>query len=266
MIGIFDSGVGGLTVAKEIKDAIPDAPILYLGDTARVPYGGKSKKIITKYSLEIVDFLITSGAEIIVIGCNTASANAAEAIREKYPDTPIYDVTSSAMQKAVQETKNEKIGIIGTEATIASHVYQKELMLIRSSLKLTEKACPLFVPLVEENRMHTPETKEIIASYFESLHESDIDTLILGCTHYPYLESDMRDYFLDREQRVHFIDTGHEVAVQLKNDLELSAVLRKKAHAGKEDSFFLTDITPGRIQLAEKLFKKEIHFKKAVIG
>lgn len=265
MIGVFDSGVGGLTVAKEIKEALPESSILYLGDTARVPYGSKSKDLIQQFSLEIVDFLIGEGAKVIVIGCNTASANAAELIREKYPDVIVYDVIQPAVKTAATKTKNKKIGIIGTEATIASHVYREQLKSCDAELELHEEACPLFVPLVEENRIHTSETRRIIESYLGDLRGSEIDTLILGCTHYPYLKEDIDEYLKELGKDVQLIDTGHEVAQQIKDDVARGADKYDEVFSGEGDAFYLTDITESRIELAKKLFSREIHFKNATL-
>lgn len=265
MIGVFDSGVGGLTVAKEIKDALPESSILYLGDTARVPYGSKSKDLIQQFSLEIVNFLIKEGAKVIVIGCNTASANAAELIREKHPNLIVYDVIQAAVKTAATKTKNKKVGIIGTEATIASHVYRKQFKSYDTELELFEEACPLFVPLVEENRIHTPETRRIIESYLGDLRESEIDTLILGCTHYPYLKEDIDGYFKELGRDVQLIDTGYQVAQQIKTDVATNADEYNEVFSGQGDTFYLTDITEGRIELAKKLFGREIHFKNATL-
>ena len=187
-IGVFDSGVGGLTVAREIMRQIPNERIVYFGDTARVPYGSKSKETVTKYSRQIVRFLKTQNVKAIVIACNTASAYALEQI-EKEIDIPIIGVVKPGAVTATKATRNGKIGVIATEGTINSQIYTQYIHDLKQDAKVLGKACPLFVPLVEEGLLEDPVTDEIAQRYLSVLIDSGIDTLILGCTHYHLIRS-----------------------------------------------------------------------------
>ena len=187
-IGIFDSGVGGLTVTREVMRNIPEERIVYFGDTARVPYGSKSKETILRYSRQIVRFLLSQEVKAIVVACNTASAFALEEIRHEL-SVPIIGVVKPGAKVACAATKNNRIGVIGTKGTIASGLYTEFIRQIRPDAEVIGKACPLFVPLVEESMMKDPVTEEMARRYLAALKEQDIDTLILGCTHYPLLRS-----------------------------------------------------------------------------
>jgi glutamate racemase len=185
-IGVFDSGVGGLTVVKELKRLLPETPIFYYGDTARVPYGAKSRETIIRYSLEIGEILTDMGIEGLVIACNTASAFATEALKERFP-IPVLGVIAPGAKKACQTTINGRIGVIGTRGTIASRAYESEIGKIDPKIKTFSRSCPLFVPLVEEG-IENPLVTELIAKeYLAPLLMQSIDTLVLGCTHYPLL-------------------------------------------------------------------------------
>lgn len=186
-IGIFDSGVGGLTVARAIRDALPRESLVYLGDTARVPYGDKSAKTVTAYSLEIASALVARGVKAIVVACNTASALAIEPVRDRFPDLPVRGVIGPGAQAAVAASKNGAIGVIGTRATITSRAYERAIHDRSPTSNVHATACPLFVPLVEEEWLDSPVTRQVIAHYIDPLLEKGIDTLLLGCTHYPFL-------------------------------------------------------------------------------
>lgn len=187
-IGVFDSGVGGLTVAREIMRNLPNERIVYFGDTARVPYGSKSKDTIIRYSRQIVRFLRTQDVKAIVVACNTASALALTEV-EKELDIPIIGVIKPGAKVAAAATRNGKIGVIGTESTINSHMYRQIIHNYNADITVYGKACPLFVPLVEEGWLKDSVTEEVAKRYLAELLEKDIDTLILGCTHYPLLRS-----------------------------------------------------------------------------
>ena len=255
MIGFFDSGVGGLTVVKEIKKLLPDIPIVYFGDTARLPYGNKSPETIQRYSVEIVEFLKSRGCATIVIACNSASALAADCLREKYPDLEIYDVVSSGAQAAVETTRIKKIGVIGTSATISSEVYKKKISEIDPKVEVFTKACPLFVPLVEENWINRPETKKIARTYLRELKLNKVDTLLLGCTHYPLLQKIISGVM---GQRTKVIASGEKLAKELKKEF---AGKQKK----ERDRFFVSDLTEHFEKLAEKILEKSIKIEKAEI-
>ena len=183
-IGVFDSGVGGLTVAREIMRQLPEERLIYFGDTARLPYGNKSKKTIIRYSEQIIRFLRTKEVKAIVVACNTASSYALDEVR-KMVDVPIIGVINAGARAAVSATKNGKIGVIGTEGTINSGTYAEVLKEMKPGTEVFGRACPLFVPLVEEGLLHDTVTDEIASRYLSVLKEKYIDTLVLGCTHYP---------------------------------------------------------------------------------
>ena len=207
-IGVFDSGLGGLTVAKAIKEKLPNENIVYLGDTARVPYGNKSTLLVTGYATQITNFLLGENAKLIIVACNTASALALPALQAKY-QVPILGVIIPGSQAAVHATRNKHVGVIGTIATINSNAYNKVLNEIESSIQITAQACPLFVPLVEEGWLNGPVPSEITASYLKSINVANVDTLILGCTHYPLLKPMIRDHVNDNTV---LIDSAETVA------------------------------------------------------
>ncbi len=191
-VGVFDSGVGGLTVAKEIMSRLPGERILYYGDTARVPYGSKSKETVTEYSRQITKFLISQGVKVVVVACNTASALAVDTMRKEF-DLPIIDVVEPGARTAAGVTRNGSIGVIGTEGTIRSGMYNKHIYNISPELNVFGKACPLFVPLVEEGWIYDSVTREVARRYLGEFRGKDVDSLVLGCTHYPLLSNLIRD-------------------------------------------------------------------------
>ena len=211
-IGVFDSGVGGLTVTREIMRQLPNENVVYFGDTARVPYGSKSKNNIIRFSRQIIRFLKTKNVKAIVIACNTASALALETVKEEF-DIPIIGVIVPGARAAVRETKNGQIGVLGTEATIKSETYTKEIRKLMPEAEVIGKPCPLFVPLVEEGWYHDPVTEEVARRYLKELQEQEIDTLILGCTHYPLLRSTIRKIM---GEEVCLVNPAYETALELK--------------------------------------------------
>ena len=222
-IGVFDSGVGGLTVAREIMRQIPNERIVYFGDTARVPYGSKSKDNIIKFSRQIIRFLQTENVKAIVIACNTASALALDEMQQEF-DLPILGVVKPGAKVAVETTANKRIGLIGTEANIRSGVYTRYIKSLDDEAKVFEKACPLFVPLVEEGWLHDDITLQVASRYLEELKEKDIDTLIMGCTHYPLIRSTIRKVMGDK---VNLLNPAYENAIELKNLLERDNLANK---------------------------------------
>lgn len=211
-IGVFDSGVGGLTVAREIMRQIPNEKIIYFGDTARVPYGSKSQDTVRRYSEQIVRFLRTFRVKTIVVACNTASAYALEEL-EQETDIPIIGVVKPGARAALLTTKNKKVGVVATEATIHSGIYSRYIEENDASVSILEKACPLFVPLVEEGLWEDPVTDEIARRYLSELIDSGIDTLILGCTHYPMLRSTVAKIM---GNGVTLVNPAYETARELK--------------------------------------------------
>ena len=221
-IGVFDSGVGGLTVVKEIMHQIPNEKIIYFGDTARVPYGNKSKETVTKFSRQIVHFLQTRSVKAIVVACNTASAYALDEL-EKEVDLPMIGVVKPGAKVALEATRNGKIGVIATEGTISSAIYSRYIKEMKKEADVIEKACPLFVPLVEEGLWRDPVTDEIARRYLSELIDIDIDTLVLGCTHYPLIRETVGKIM---GERVTLVNPAYETARELKELLEQEDILR----------------------------------------
>lgn len=211
-VGVFDSGVGGLTVVREIMRQIPNEKIVYFGDTARVPYGSKSKETVTRYSRQIVRFLETMQVKAIVVACNTASAFALDEL-EKEIDIPIIGVVRPGARVAVDTTRNGRIGVIGTDGTIDSGIYTTYIKNIRTDVEVIGKACPLFCPLVEEGLWQDPVTDEIAMRYLSELIDTGIDTLILGCTHYPLIRSTVGKIM---GEHVTLVNPAYETARELK--------------------------------------------------
>ena len=231
-IGVFDSGVGGLTVAREIMRQIPNERIVYFGDTARVPYGSKSKDNIIKFSRQIIRFLQTENVKAIVIACNTASALALDEMQQEF-DLPILGVVKPGAKVAVETTANKRIGLIGTEANIRSGVYTRYIESLDDEAKVFEKACPLFVPLVEEGWLHDDITLQVASRYLEELKEKDIDTLIMGCTHYPLI----REVIQKHLPGVFVYDGGFGTAKQTKRRLAERGLLSDRESGGKVEIF-----------------------------
>lgn len=237
-IGVFDSGVGGLTVAREIARQLPEENIVYFGDTARVPYGSKSQNTIIRFSEQIIRFLKTKQVKAIVIACNTASALALDAVRDEF-GIPIIGVVVPGARAAVEATKNRKIGVVGTDATVQSGMYTKIIHEMAPDIEVIEKACPLFVPLVEEGFKEHVVTGEIIEYYLESMRNTDIDAMILGCTHYPLLRSRIREFM---GERIQIVNPAYETAMDLKkllrdNQMENSGGMDRKSCY----SFYVSD-------------------------
>ena len=186
-IGVFDSGLGGLTVLHELKQIMPYEKFIYFGDTAHIPYGNKSKSTIEKYCLDIINFLETKKIKLIIVACNTASSVALKKIK-KHTKIPIIDVVSPCVLNAISKTKNNRIGIIGTETTISSKSYQKQIRTINKNIKIFSRSCPLFVPVIEEGETQQQFVIDIAKFYLNKFNKHNIDVLILGCTHYPMIK------------------------------------------------------------------------------
>ena len=238
-IGVFDSGVGGLTVAREIMRQLPKERIVYFGDTARVPYGSKSKETVTRYAREICRFLEARHVKAIVIACNTASAYALNDL-EKESAVPMLGVVKPGAKTAAETTKNRKIGVIATEATIGSRMYSRYIRELDENVQVIGKACPLFCPLVEEGLLRDPVTTEIAKRYLAELIDSGIDTLILGCTHYPLIRDTIGEIM---GEGVSLVNPAYETSVELKRMLTEKGLLRDTAPGlGEEQhSFFVSD-------------------------
>ncbi len=245
-IGVFDSGLGGLTVVKELMRQLPHEDIVYLGDTARVPYGIKSKKTIIRFSIENAHVLSKSHVKMIVVACNSSSSYALSDLREQFV-LPIVGVIGPGAKGAVRATRNLRVGVIATPATIASGQYEKELLAGNPRIQVFSQACPLFVPLVEEGWLTKSVTFDVAREYLQPLKEAGIDTLILGCTHYPLLRKVIQDVM---GEGVALIDSAREVALEVKNILDQKQ-LSQKSQKTATYQFFTTD----RPQQFEKMMK-----------
>ena len=261
-IGVFDSGVGGLTVFREIMRQIPNEKIIYFGDTARVPYGSKSQETVTRYSEQIVRFLQTFQVKTIVVACNTASAYALDTL-EKNIDIPIIGVVKPGAKVAAEVTRNGRIGVIATEATIGSQIYAEDIKELNKNVTIYGKACPLFVPLVEEGLLQDPVTDEIARRYLAELIDIDIDTLILGCTHYPLIRSTLARTMGDK---VTLVNPAYETALELKMMLETMNLLNKEAPelGDNQYRFYVSDKAEKFVRFANSIIKYGILSAKAV--
>lgn len=234
-IGVFDSGIGGLTVLKEIRKVLPNEKIYYLGDTARVPYGEKTKELIVRYSKEIVEFLLEKEVSAIVVACNTATALALKELKETFK-IPIIGVIEAGARTAINTTKSNKIGVIGTKATIKSGKYEEEIKLFNTKAEVFQKACPLFVPAVEEGILSGKLVNQIIKTYLDDF-EGKVDTLILGCTHYPLLKEVIGKIYPD----IKIVDPARETALDLKKILQKNEFLKNDAKKNEEVKYYVTD-------------------------
>ena len=238
-IGVFDSGIGGLTVVRELLRIMPQEPVVYLGDTARVPYGNKSRETVLKFSTENVLFLLQHDVKLIVIACHTASSFALPFL-EKHFNTPILGVIEPGVAMALQATRSGRIGVIGTQATIGSQAYPKAVARQGFKVRMTQAACPLFVPLVEEGLFNDSLTLEAASRYLKPLREARVDTLILGCTHYPLLKQVIGRVM---GPQVVLIDSARQVALKAKEALSALKLYAPAGHNGRPPSrqFFVTD-------------------------
>ncbi len=239
-IGIFDSGFGGLTVTKQILDLLPNEDVVYFGDTAHLPYGNKSKNVITNFSRNIIEFLKKQNVKMVVIACNTASAYSLNVLKKEF-DIPIIGVIEPGARRAVLITRNNRIGIIGTEATVSSRTYERAINKIDRRANVFSQACPLLVPLVEEGWMNHSITRQVAELYLGSLIKEGIDSLILGCTHYPLIKPLIGDIM---GNTVTLIDSSVEVARSVKDVLQAEDMLNspKEVKKGKRGvEFFVSD-------------------------
>lgn len=254
-IGVFDSGVGGLTVAREIMRQMPNERIVYFGDTARVPYGSKSKETVTQYSRQIVRFLLEQKVKAIAVACNTASACALPEFEKECP-VPVIGVIRPGAKTAVESTENGRIGVIGTKATILSGTYTEYIREIMPGAEVFGQPCPLFVPLVEEGLWEDPVTDEIARRYLASLLDRGIDTLILGCTHYPLIRKTIGRA---AGEGVTLINPAYETAKELHSmlgSMSLLAAERQSLGSGEPQYRFYVSDLPGQFrQFANSIIK-----------
>jgi glutamate racemase len=251
-IGVFDSGIGGLTVLQKLIEILPAENTIYLGDTARAPYGTKSVETVVRYSFENTEFLKEKGVKLVVVACNTSTALALEALRATV-DVPLVGVIEPGVRKALQITKNRKVGVVGTEATIQSGAYTKALKTHARDIEVYSRACPLFVPLVEEGWIDNGVVSMTVEAYLGSLKQSGIDTLILGCTHYPLLKKAIRNYM---GSVVQLVDSAEEIAREVATALEKQSLARGDGTGNH--SFFVTDAPDRFIKVGGRFLGEKV--------
>lgn len=258
MIGIFDSGVGGMTVARAVEQRLPEYSIVYFGDLARTPYGSKSPEAIIKYARQNTEFLLAHGAKIIVIACNTAASVASDILQQEF-DVPIFEVITPAVDKAVATSKSGRVGVIGTRATVTSGIYEKKITTLAPEFRVFSEACPLLVPLVEEGWINKRETKMIIRRYLHPLKLKQVDTFVLGCTHYPLLKNLIQPRI---GKRVRVIDSSEEMAADVANFLATHPEVESQLSRSGEHYYHVSDVTEAARQTARRIFGREIELRK----
>jgi glutamate racemase len=251
LIGVFDSGIGGLTVVRALGRYLPEYSILYFGDTARTPYGTKSRETVIQYAIEDAQILLERGAQTLVVACNTASSVATNTLRNRF-DVPIFEVISPAVRQAVAQPKARRVGVIGTRATIKSRVYEEKIMAERPDMKVYSAACPLLVPLVEEGWLKRGETRRIVKKYLHPLKMRQIDLLILGCTHYPLLKEIIQ---VKMGRRVQIIDSSEALSQSVKDFFQDNPNVAQGLKKDGNRYFYVSDITEHMQRLARKIFK-----------
>lgn len=258
-IGVFDSGLGGLTIVREMRAALPSESILYFGDIARLPYGTKSPEQIRRFSEENTRFLVDQGIKALVIACNSSSSAAYQYIRKNFR-LPVVDAISPAVEAALENTVSGRIGVIGTHATIESKAYERALKRKNARVKVTSIPCPLFVPIVEEGMMDTPVARELIALYLKALHAKKIDTLILGCTHYPMLAGPIKTFM---GSGVRLIDSARPCVEKLSAILKQQSLQKQKRIKGQL-KIYVSDLPRNFIKTGEDFLKERLRSVKVV--
>ena len=257
-IGIFDSGVGGLTVLRQIEKALPGENIIYFGDTARVPYGNKSRETIVKFSTENILFLLKKKVKIVVVACNTASALALDYLSGVF-NIPVFGVIEAGARLAAQVSRNKRIGIIGTPSTIKSLSYDKVILSKEPKAKVYSRACPLFVPLVEEGILKGKLVEDIVDMYLKDFKHAGIDTLILGCTHYPLLKKEISGYL----RGVKIIDSAQAVSIHTQEIIAQCNIFNNRRRRGRVE-FYVSDEPKGFAKMAKLFLGREIAIPKVV--
>ncbi|MBN1150659.1 glutamate racemase [candidate division WOR-3 bacterium] len=258
-VGIFDSGVGGLTVVREVRKILGTEDIVYFGDTARVPYGNKSRDTIIRFAKEDIDFLLSKDVKIIIAACNTVSSIAIDELKHQC-DVTIIGVLGPGAKEAIKVTKNNRVGVIGTNATISSGAYSEHIKKLNEKTKVFTQACPLFVPLVEEGWENTEIALMTAKIYLSHLAASDIDTLVLGCTHYPLLKNTIKQVM---GRNVTLVDSAQEVSKVLAETLRSENILNRAEKPGTV-GYYLSDIPPNFIGIAERFLGEKIDYLERI--
>ena len=266
-IGIFDSGLGGLTIVKAIQQQLPGESTLYVGDTAHLPYGDKSELLIQEYSAEITHFLVQKGVKAIIIACNTASAIARKQVIQAAGDIPVFDVIIPAVRHALAVSTHKNIGVIGTRATIRSGEYQRQLIAAHPSdfISVVEKATPMLVPMIEEGWLNNQVSQEVIDAYMSDTGFQNIDTLILGCTHYPLIKKQIENSFTQNSGHpAHIVDSSFAVASFVKEALQLAHALAPEG-SNASHQYYLTDYNQHFQSSASMFLGQAVHFEKTTL-
>lgn len=252
-IGFFDSGLGGLTCIPNLMKLLPQEKIIYFGDTARTPYGSKAPSTIKSFSRQIADFLVNHGAKMIVIACNTVSATCLTDLRQRHPDVPVVGVIQPAAERIVKTCSTmNKIGIIGTKATIASSAYKQQVHQLNDELELYETPCPAFVPLIEEGIIQNDIMDLTIKYYMDDfILENRLDTIVLGCTHYPLIRSNIKRLY----PSLRIINPSEEVAYSIKRTLKKEDMLAKDSDF--ENVFYASDLSENFVNMIDRIFYEE---------
>ena len=260
MIGLFDSGIGGLTVLKEVARLVPGKKLLYFGDTARTPYGNKSAEVVAEYGLEAARFLVREGAKVLVVACNSVSAVGLEAIRSEFPKVPLFDVISPAVAAVRGLPKVSCVGVMGTRALVGSNVYQR-LLASQKGIRVVAHEAPLLVPLAEEGWITKPESKRIVKSYLAPFKQAQVDTLVLACTHYPLFKEVIRARL---SKRIRLVDPAEATAQSLAGWLKEYPDEAERLPEG-ESEFYLTDVAPHTVTVAKNWLRRTISIEKVTV-
>ncbi len=261
-IGVFDSGIGGLTVARELLRTLPEERVIYFGDTARVPYGGKSTSTIKDFSDQIVKFLLKKDVKLIVVACNTVSSTSLEWLKNKY-SLPIVGVIEPGVREAIRTTRNNIIGVIGTRATIESSAYRFAIHRINRDIKVYSKSCPLLVPIIEEERGNYEVTRLVLEGYLLGLKKKNVDTLILGCTHYPIIKDKIQEVM---GKGVKIIDSASSVALEVKDILGSMEIPPPRTRTTNPNhAFYFSDIPRGFSQLSKRFLGHQISYTRTTL-
>lgn len=263
-IGVFDSGFGGINILRGIVKELPTYNYIYLGDTARTPYGTRSKEVIYEFTKQAVDFMFANNCELIIFACNTASSDALRKIQQEYlpkhyPDKKVLGVLIPAAEEAIIKTRNKKIGIIATEGTVRSGAFVRELNKIEPEMRVFQNPCPLLVPIVEEGEQNSKATKIILENYLKPLKNRGVDTLILGCTHYGILENQIKKI---TGSSITIISEAKVVPKKLKNYLKRHPEIDRRLSKNGTVNFYTTDLTQKFVSLGSKFFGKKIKAQK----
>ncbi len=268
MIGVFDSGFGGLSVLKAVVRELPQYRYLYLGDTARAPYGSRNSDEVYQFTLQAVSFLFSKGCELIILACNTTSAEALRKIQQEYlpkynPDRRVLGVIVPATEEAVLLTKNNRIGVLATEGTVRAGSFTRELQKLNPNVLVFEQACPRLVELVEAGNISSPEVQEIVRGYMEKVLKEDIDTLILGCTHYEHLLPEIRSVIAERN--ITIVSEAEVIARKLGEYLKRHPEIEGRIERSKERTFFTTDTASRFAKLGSTFFGELIHSERIIL-